>query len=195
MFRPVPIPGCEHNLVSEFGVVYNSKTNHFYKPQIDHEGYLSLGLHTTTPYKRLNTKVHRLVAMAFIPNPNNYPIVMHLDNNPGNPCVWNLKWGTQLDNMRQAFRENRVGKPSNYDFRKKYYYINKDDCPMCFIGQGSDKIADMLGTNRKNVIQKVCQGYKTLKHEDFKGWHLGVIEKKYVQRSDHGLIIDPQVKL
>lgn len=39
--------------------------------------------------------VHRLVATAFIPNPNNYPIVHHIDENRSNNIVTNLKWCTQ----------------------------------------------------------------------------------------------------
>ena len=35
---------------------------------------------------------HRLVAIVFIPNPNNYPIINHKDENPGNCCVENLEW-------------------------------------------------------------------------------------------------------
>ena len=52
--------------------------------------------------------VSRLVAMAYIPNPNNLPIVCHKDNNPLNNKVSNLYWGTQRMNIQQALRENRL---------------------------------------------------------------------------------------
>jgi hypothetical protein len=47
--------------------------------------------------------VHRLVAIAFIPNPNNYPVVMHLDNNPNNAYPSNLKWALQSDNIKHWY--------------------------------------------------------------------------------------------
>lgn len=58
--------------------------------------------------------VHRLVAKTFIPNPHNYPIVMHLDNNKTNNRVSNLKWGTYSQNTLQAYNQGRL---SSY-FRK-----------------------------------------------------------------------------
>jgi hypothetical protein len=46
--------------------------------------------------------VHRLVAETFIPNPNNFPVVNHLDSNPGNPKVDNLEWCTTKQNVRHS---------------------------------------------------------------------------------------------
>ena len=51
--------------------------------------------------------VHRLVAMTFIPNPNNYPMVLHWDNNPSNNSVENLYWGNNQMNMQQMVRDGR----------------------------------------------------------------------------------------
>ena len=52
--------------------------------------------------------IHRLVACAYIENPNNYPIVMHLDDNPQNNCVNNLKWATHAMNSKDMANKGRA---------------------------------------------------------------------------------------
>jgi hypothetical protein len=45
---------------------------------------------------------HRLVALAFIPNPENKPFVLHINNDSSNYLIENLKWGTQRENMKEV---------------------------------------------------------------------------------------------
>jgi len=66
---------------------------------------------------RINSKwlqVSRLVALAWVknPNPDIYDVVMHLDNNPENNYYKNLKWGTQSQNILQAYRDGNLKTPS-----------------------------------------------------------------------------------
>jgi hypothetical protein len=51
--------------------------------------------------------VHRLVAENFIPNTNNYPCVMHMDDDPTNNHISNLQWGTHQMNMHQMVAKDR----------------------------------------------------------------------------------------
>lgn len=60
--------------------------------------------------KRRNRYVHRLVAEAFIPNPDNLPVIDHIDCNKSNNNVDNLRWYTQLDNVRRSIPVANSGK-------------------------------------------------------------------------------------
>lgn len=51
--------------------------------------------------------IHRLVGVYFLPNPNNYPQVLHKDDNPKNPHWKNLEWGTQSKNIQDAADRDR----------------------------------------------------------------------------------------
>lgn len=67
------------------------------KVSLGKNGYLNLLLNKDG--KEKYHSVHRLVANAFIPNPNNLPVVNHIDENVTNNCVENLEWMTQKDNI------------------------------------------------------------------------------------------------
>ena len=62
--------------------------------------------------------IHRLVAKTHIPNPNNLPIVRHLDDNPSNNCIDNLAWGTQKDNHNDSVRNGTYKSIKNEDREK-----------------------------------------------------------------------------
>ena len=55
------------------------------------------------PGKRKQVSIHRLVACAFIPNPNNLPQVNHIDGNKKNNNIDNLEWVTSSENVKHAF--------------------------------------------------------------------------------------------
>lgn len=61
--------------------------------------------------KRKQYSVHRLVAEAFIPNPDNLPEVNHLDFNPSNNCVTNLEWCTKSRNIKYSYDFGRRKSP------------------------------------------------------------------------------------
>jgi hypothetical protein len=76
-------------MISNIGRVWNKKKQRFMT--IYHrKGYCLVKLSKDNQSKEM--KVHRLVAIAFIPNPNNYDCINHKDENPENNCVDNLEW-------------------------------------------------------------------------------------------------------
>jgi len=71
------------------------------KTYMNSKGYLAVRL--SRPGKRQVATVHRLVAIAFIANPDGLPEVNHIDGNKANPGVENLEWCTASQNRHHAF--------------------------------------------------------------------------------------------
>lgn len=78
----------------------NAKKRAVLKPATDKKGYLRVGLQIEG--KLITQKVHRLIAMAFIPNPLNKPMVNHKDWDKKNNNVSNLEWCTAKENTKHA---------------------------------------------------------------------------------------------
>lgn len=66
------------------------------------DGYLKIRL--VGKGKDITTRVHRLVATAFIPNLNNKDTVNHIDGNKHNNAVSNLEWATRTEQLKHAYR-------------------------------------------------------------------------------------------
>ena len=92
--------------VTSCGKVYSYKNKKFLKPKCDGHGYLRVGL-----YKDGHQKwymVHRLVAMAYIPNTDNLPQINHKDENKENNCLQNLEWCDASYNINYGTRNKKV---------------------------------------------------------------------------------------
>lgn len=89
--------------VSDLGRVRNIKYDRFMTAVRVSHGYLAYRLHKQG--KARSILAHRLVAAAFIPNPQNLPIVNHKDGIKQNNAVSNLEWCTQQENIAHAIRE------------------------------------------------------------------------------------------
>lgn len=80
--------------------------------------------------KRKRVLVHRLVASTFIPNPNNLPFIDHIDGNPHNNSVFNLRWCTRRENIDNPNTRPSCGKhltPYNGIFNKPVLAFNEHE--------------------------------------------------------------------
>lgn len=75
----------------------------------------------TKNHKEKTYLLHRLVAEAFIPNPENKPEVNHINANVNDNSVNNLEWNTRLENMQHAVKNNLL----NVKKGKKHYMYHK----------------------------------------------------------------------
>jgi hypothetical protein len=118
------------------------------KQTLTKAGYLSIILkHNGDCY---DTFIHRLIAIAFIPNPNNYPVVNHIDGNPLNNKIENLEWCTYKHNNLHSFRVLKR-KPSFYSVRVNQ--LDMDGDFICCFNSIMDAVRAMieLGHNKANV--------------------------------------------
>lgn len=120
------IPGFMGYYVSKTGSVYSryvrgsrGKLSNEFTPLIPKKRpkYYSVSLYRDG--KSTKIFVHRLVATVYVPNPNNLPVVMHLDNDIYNNYYKNLKWGTQKENVYQSIRDGRF-KPGGRDILDEF---------------------------------------------------------------------------
>lgn len=98
----LPIKGYENYLISNMGNVINSVNGKVISQHITN-GYYQVRLFKNGKVKHLT--VHRLVAEAFIPNPNNLKTVDHISGKRTDNRVSNLQWLSQSDNSKKFWKE------------------------------------------------------------------------------------------
>lgn len=92
--------------VSNLGRIWNVKTQRILKPIDTGRGYFRVHL-TAKNGKRKQELIHRLAAIAFIPNPFGLPQVNHKDENPANNCIDNLEWCDSKYNVNYGTRKEK----------------------------------------------------------------------------------------
>lgn len=112
--------------ISNIGKVKN-KHDKLLKPSYGSLGYIRYNLVVNGNQKQVFA--HRLVAQAFIPNPDKLPIVNHIDENPSNPRVDNLQWCTSKYNINYG---NAISKRKHTQVGKPIYALFDDGTDMYF---------------------------------------------------------------
>ena len=100
------IDGFENYMIDINGNVYNIKYKRYIKTFDGGDGYLSIRLNKNA--KRFKFKVHRLVAITYILNPENKSQVNHINGIKKDNRVENLEWCTPSENMIHAYKTGLI---------------------------------------------------------------------------------------
>jgi hypothetical protein len=96
--------------VSNLGRLRNKSTGKFLKPTVRSTGYVVVGLTDRKRNRFQQYKLHRLVALHFIPNPDNLPEINHKDENKQNNRADNLEWCDRKYNINYGHCRERISK-------------------------------------------------------------------------------------
>ena len=124
--------------VSNLGNVRNVKTGRIMKTNVNKDGYYRLNIRNDEVCKFF---IHRLVAQTFIQNPENKPLIDHIDGNVKNNHVSNLRWATHSENgiNKKMNPKNKTGYTgvkfdkrynkyvSQISYNNKHYYLGSFD--------------------------------------------------------------------
>lgn len=111
------------------------------KPRLGSKGHLFVTLYNED--NGSHRSVHRLVAEAFLPNPEALPVARHLDDDKENNRLDNLSWGTFRDNSQDALRNGR---------RYGQHNARKTHCP-----QGHEYNLENTGRTGRSRYCKTCK--------------------------------------
>lgn len=183
-----PIKGWEDKYtISSDGKVYSIRTGKFLKPRLSLDGYERVCL-CDGPIKR-EYRVHRLVAEAFIDNPENLPQINHKDFNKLNNYISNLEWCTNYQNAHYSINHNRDGfgnqpysrnKKGQWSECKAYTFTNVYN-GKSFTIIGLKNIVKQIGCSLKNVkaiLTKYANTGAYVKQGYFKGLK---VDSEYLQ--------------
>lgn len=170
MWKDIDFPGYEEfkdiYAVNECGYILNKRTGKIKIPAINNKGYLYVYLYNNYYHKHI--LIHRAVALAFIPNPNNYPCVMHLDNDKMHCHVSNLKWGTYEDNNQQIVRDGRYVTHQSYP-TKKYIIYDPNTGNVIDIFVGLKSIATAMNYRSESISNATTKN-SILRQGPYKGF-------------------------
>ena len=158
------IKGFENYLISEDGDVYRKGKNKPLNKWIDNTGYYQVILYKNG--KRHYKRVHRLIAEAYLPNPENLPQVNHKDGIKTNTYLSNLEWMTNSENTKHGY-DNNLYHTKHRSCGVDVY--EKGTTKLLFHFESIRKLSETLGLNRKSVSNILNGSKKTNNYPyDFK---------------------------
>jgi hypothetical protein len=132
----------------------------------DKEGYLLVELCKDS--KSYTHKVHRLVAIAYLPNPENKRTVNHKKGHLFDNRVFELEWATHSENHKHAYRE--LGRESNKPMLGRYGHSPNSKPVICIttgeVFKSAKSAAKLMNVNKRSILnnchgkQDMAKGYK-----------------------------------
>lgn len=168
-------------VISNDGRVFNINTGHELKYYQNSNNYYGVSLYDEEKKRSMFHAVHRMVAETFIPNPAQFEVVNHLDNDKTNNNVENLEWTTQSENLKYAHKQGRTNNKSGEECHLTKYsdeqirevcellqagYRNKDIAKMTDVPKSY--ISDIRNREWRKDISKDYT-WETIKFEDRRG--------------------------
>lgn len=176
----VDVVGYPGYMVNENSIVINKK-GHVMQPALSENGRprLSLEIYDENGnfIRRDNKFAYRLAAEAFIPNPNNLPVVMHIDNDPLHNHISNFKWGTHSENMRQAVDDGlMVGANKGKSLDKYLYEVYNNDRSDIIKCIGCKGVAELLNFKSTKSVRPGIVKSGQYKGYTIENTHIKVIQ-------------------
>lgn len=159
MWKVIPAFGGRYE-ASRIGEIRHSLNKNIRKARINRYGYLQMNFPRNDGTRKNATMlVHRLIALTFIPNPNNLPEVNHIDGNKQNNCVENLEWCTCSENTKHA---HKIGLAHTYKgenhIKAKFTYSQVKEIKQLYAsGISQQKIADRYNV-AQTTISRIIRG-------------------------------------
>lgn len=153
------------------------ESSHIIKPILDTFGYHVVNLRKNNGMKGI--KIHRLVAKAFIPNPNNLPQVNHKDGNKQNNNLDNLEWVTAKENIAHSFSTGLHMEGSDYPITIIHKEKLHEVVGLRKLGLSFREIGEQFGVE-KSTAANICRNKTYLKYyneEEFKAKVDAFVEK------------------
>lgn len=171
----LPINGFNENYeVSNYGNIrsvdrlvksrwgnYRRILGKYIKYSLDEGGYCCLTLYKNQVSKPV--RIHRLVALHFVPNPLNKPQVNHIDGNKENNHFENLEWNTCSENIKHAYRSGLMKPNTPVFYGSKHWNARK---VIQFTKSGEiirewnsiKEAEDLLCHGKRSNITEACKG-------------------------------------
>ena len=146
-------------------------------PHLDGRGYPFVALYRNNVPKQI--KVHKLVATAFLDNPENKPTVNHIDEDKTNNTAENLEWATFKENANHGTRNQRIASANRENHNrcaKQRKPVDQYDINGYFMNtwNSASAVADFFKINRSEITQ-CCKGKRKQCKNYFWKYHLEVI--------------------